>query len=94
MINEFLHALGFEKLLKDGFKTNDFARFRIHKDEENLLQMIYQILGTYYEDHCADELRYDPVMGQPLEKKLSHHSAHCPGSSTVWMMIRSGSLTR
>ena len=36
MIKEFLHALGFEKLLKDGFKTNDSARFRIHKDEENL----------------------------------------------------------
>lgn len=69
MIKEFLHALGFEKLLKDGFKTNDSARFRIHKDEENLLQMIYQILGTYYEDHCADELRHDPVLAAALGKE-------------------------
>lgn len=69
MIKEFLHALGFEKLLKDGFKTNDSARFRIHKDEENLLQMIYQILGTYYEDHCADELRHDPVLAATLGKE-------------------------
>lgn len=69
LIKEFLHALGFEKLLKDGFKTNDSARFRIHKDEENLLQMIYQILGTYYEDHCADELRHDPVLAATLGKE-------------------------
>ena len=45
MIKEFLHTLGFEKLLKNSFKTNDMSRVRIHKDDENLLQMIYQILG-------------------------------------------------
>lgn len=49
-------------MLKSNFKTNDAALFRIHKDYENLLQMIYQIFGTYYEDNCADELRYDPVL--------------------------------
>ncbi len=40
MIKEFLHTLDIEKLLKDGFKTNDPASFRIHKDDENLLQMV------------------------------------------------------
>lgn len=69
LIKEFLHALGFEKLLKSSFKTNDPALQRIHTDDKNLLQMIYQIFGTYYEDNCADELRHDPVMTALLGKE-------------------------
>lgn len=69
MIKEFLHKLGFEKLLKERFHTNDEASFRIHKDDENLLQMIYQIFGTYYQDNCADELRRDPVLSAILSKE-------------------------
>lgn len=69
MIKEFLHALGVEKLLKNSFQTNDPALSRIHKDDENLLQMLYQIFGTYYEDNCADELRHDPVLSAVLGKK-------------------------
>ena len=69
MIKEFLHALGIEKLLKSSFRTNDPALSRIHKDDENLLQMLYQIFGTYYEDNCADELRHDPVLSAVLGKK-------------------------
>ena len=69
MLKEFLHALGFEKLLKNSFKTNDTALFRIHKDAENLLQMLYQIFGAYYVDNCADELRHDPVLSAVLGKE-------------------------
>ncbi len=69
LIKEFLHALGFETLLKNNFKTNDHALFRIHQDDENLLQMICQIFGTYYEDNCADELRHDPVLSAVLGKE-------------------------
>lgn len=69
MIKEFLHTLGIEQLLKNSFKTNDPASFRIHKDDENLLQMIYQIFGTYHEDNCADEIRHDPVLSAVLGKK-------------------------
>jgi len=69
MMNEFLHVLGFEKLLKASFKTNDPASFRIHKDDENLLQMLCQIFGAYYEDNCADELRHDPVLSAVLGKE-------------------------
>lgn len=29
------------------FKTNDTALLRHHKDDENLWQIIYQILGAY-----------------------------------------------
>ena len=69
MIREFLHSLGIEKILKNTFKTNDTASSRIHKDDENLLQMIYQIFGTYYEDNCADEVRKDPVLTALLGKE-------------------------
>ena len=69
MIKEFLHALGIEKILKNSFKNNDPAQSRIHKDDENLLQMPYQVFGTYYEDNCADELRHDPVLSAVLGKE-------------------------
>ena len=48
MIKEFISALGLERIIKDTFKTTDTAIHRDHKDHENLLQMIYQIFGTYY----------------------------------------------
>ena len=69
MIKEFLCALGIEKILKNSFKTNDAASFRIHTDDKNLLQMVCPIFGTYYEDNCADELRRDPVLSAILGKE-------------------------
>ena len=54
LAKEFTYKLGFDKILKANFKTNDSALFRIHKDNENLWQMVYQILGAYFEDDCAD----------------------------------------
>lgn len=69
LVKEFAYKLGFDKILKTGFKTNDSATFRIHKDDENLWQMIYQILGAYFEDDCADELTNDPVFTAILGKK-------------------------
>lgn len=56
LIKEFVCKLGFVNILKKEFKTNDSASFRYHKDYENLWQVIYQILGAYFEDDCADEL--------------------------------------
>ena len=69
MLKEFMSVFGIESLIKGTFKTNDNAMFRVHKDHDNLLQMIYQIFGTYYEDNCADELRHDPVMSAILGKE-------------------------
>ncbi len=68
LIKEFTCKLGFVKLLKSVFKTND-AALRFHKDDENLWQAIYQILGAYFEDDCADELIHDPVLTAILDKK-------------------------
>ena len=69
LIKEFACKLGFEKILRSEFKTNDLAKIRIHKDDENLWQMVYQILGAYFEDDCADELTNDPVLTAILGKK-------------------------
>ena len=69
LIKEFACKLGFEKILKSEFKTRDSAKVRIHKDDANLWQMIYQILGAYFEDDCADELTNDPVLTTVLGKK-------------------------
>lgn len=69
LIKEFACKLGFIKILQSVFKTNDPASFRLHKDDQNLWQVIYQILGAYFEDDCADELTNDPVLTVILEKK-------------------------
>lgn len=49
-------------------KTNDIAWYRIHKDDANLMQVIYQIISACFEDDCADELTNEPVMTAILEK--------------------------
>ena len=67
LIKEFAAKIGFTKLIKKKFKTNDKS-VRFHKDDENLMQMIYQILAAYFEDDCADELIKDPVFNAVLEK--------------------------
>ena len=69
LVKEFACKLGFVKMLKSMFKTKDTARLRRHKDDENLWQMIYQILGAYFEDDCADEFTNDPVLTAILDKK-------------------------
>ncbi|MDW7668772.1 MAG: IS1380 family transposase [Bacillota bacterium] len=67
IIKEFAHKLGFQKLIKKLFKTNDDSK-RTHKDDENLCQMIYQILAGYFNDNDADELTNEPVFKNILNK--------------------------
>lgn len=67
LINEFAAKLGFTKLIKNIFKTNDKA-VHFHKDDENLMQMIYQIIASHFEDDCADELTNDPIFTAILDK--------------------------
>ena len=56
-------------ILKKEFKTYDSASFRYHKDDENLWQVIYQILGAYFEDDCSVELTNDPILTAVVSKK-------------------------
>ena len=56
------------KLVKRLFHTNDSAWYCIHKDDDDLLQVIYQIFAAYFEDDCADGLTNETVMSAVLEK--------------------------
>lgn len=44
--------------------------FAFHKDDANLMQVIYQIIRAYFKDDCADELTNEPVMSAILEKDV------------------------
>ena len=68
LLKEFYHRLGVKALLKKHFHTTDSASFRIHKDHENLLQMLYQITGAYFQDDHTDSLRNDPVLNAVIGK--------------------------
>ena len=54
LLKEFCCKIGAVKLVRRLFHTNDSAWYRIHKDDDNLLQVIYQIFAAYFEDDCAD----------------------------------------
>ena len=69
LIKEFAAKIGFTKLIKSMFKTNDKA-VRHHRDDENLMQVIFQIIAAYFEDDCADELTHDPVFRTILDKDV------------------------
>ena len=68
LMKEFLHKFGIPALLRKKFKTTDKSFVRKHKDADNLMQIIYQILGAYYTDDTADALKNDPVFTSVLEK--------------------------
>ena len=61
LLKEFAHRIGFEKVIRDNFQTNDSAVFRFHTDDKNLMQRIYQIIVGYFNDNDADELTKDPA---------------------------------
>ena len=69
VFKEFLFKIGAVKLINRIFKTNDTAWFRIHKDDANLMQVVYQIICAYFKDDCADELTNEPVMTAVLDKE-------------------------
>jgi len=68
LIKEFIAKIGLDKLISKVFQTNDSAKFRYHEDDDNLLQVLYQILSAYFTDDCADELKNDPVFTKILNK--------------------------
>jgi hypothetical protein len=68
LMKEFICKLGVEKLIRRVFRTTDKSKRREHKDDENLFQMIYQIIASYFTDDHADELTNEPVFTAVLEK--------------------------
>ena len=69
LLKEFCCKIDAVKLVKCLFHSNDSAWYCIHKDDDNLLQVIYQILAAYFEDDCADELTNETVMSAVLMKE-------------------------
>jgi hypothetical protein len=68
LIKDFAAQTGLIQQVNRTFKTNDTSRCRYHKDADNLLQMIFQIIAGYFEDDCADELTNEPVFTEILQK--------------------------
>ena len=68
LLKEFYHKIGMDSLARSAFHTTDTACSRVHKDHENLLQMLYQITAAYFQDDHADALRNDPVITAAVGK--------------------------
>jgi putative NIF3 family GTP cyclohydrolase 1 type 2 len=68
LIKEFISKMGFDNLLSQQFHTTDSTTSRFHKDDANLLQVIYQVISAYFEDDRADTLTNDPVFKAILGK--------------------------
>jgi hypothetical protein len=68
LFNEFIRKMGFDRALQETFRTNDTACFRYHTDDRNLMQVMYQLISSYFTDDCADELTNDPVFTAILNK--------------------------
>lgn len=67
-INEFARKIGFDKTISNCFKTKDSAGCRYHKDADNVMQKIYQLIAAYFQDDDSDELTNDPVFNAILNK--------------------------
>ena len=85
LIKEFAAKIGFTKLIEKKFKTNDKS-VRFHKDYENLLQMIYQVISAYFQDDCADELTLDPVFNG---SRYAGSEKRCPQTYTGYLRNQS-----
>lgn len=91
LIKEFAAKVGLIKLVNKIFKTTDFATHRLHIDADNLMQLLYQMIAAYFQDNCADELTYDPVLTAILEKDAL---ASQPTLSRFWNRMDNNTLAQ
>lgn len=69
LVKEFDEKIGFSQVIKDVVKVNDPVNHTHHKNEDVLIQKIYQNIAGYHADDHADELKNDPVFTVVLNKK-------------------------
>ena len=55
------------------------------------MQLVYQIIASYFEDNCADELTNDPVMTAILDKEAP---ASQPTLSRFWNRMDGDTLSQ
>lgn len=69
LYKEFDEKIGFSQIIKENLCVEDCsAEARIHKNEDIVIQKIYQRVAGYVADDTADELRYDPTFTEVLGK--------------------------
>ncbi len=68
LIKEFDEKIGFSQLIKDTIQVNDSVSHTNHKNEDVILQKIYQNIAGYHADDHADDLKTDPVFTAILNK--------------------------
>ena len=68
LLKEFYHKLGADSLAKKVFRTTGPGRYRIRKDHESLMQMLYQVTAAHFQDDHVDALRHDPVLTEAVGK--------------------------
>lgn len=88
LLKEFVHRLGFKKVIRDNSQTNDSVAFRFHTDDKTLMQRIFQILTGCFNDIDADDLPQTLYSVRFLARMLLLLSLRYLVFSTVWMKIR------
>ncbi|OOM79917.1 transposase [Clostridium sp. BL-8] len=68
LYSEFDERIRFSRTVKDVFYVNDKINHREHKNEDILIQKIYQRISGYTTDDNSDELRYDQALTTILDK--------------------------
>lgn len=69
LYKKFDEKIGFSKTIAEIVKVNDSGNHAVHKNEDVILQRIYQNIAGYHTDDVADTLRLDPVFNQILNKE-------------------------
>ena len=69
IIKEFDEKIGFSKTIKTIVKFNDPVNHLRHKNEDVLIQKIYQNIADYHADDHADDFKKDPVFTAVLNKE-------------------------
>lgn len=69
LLKEFDHKIGFSEIIQKNFKHIDGDTNRIYKIADLIIQRIYMSESRYFTDDNSDDLRFDPVFTNILEKK-------------------------
>ncbi|MCF8009140.1 MAG: transposase, partial [Halanaerobiales bacterium] len=70
LYKEFDNEIGFSQVIKESLSFDDNIDHRIHKNEDVILQRIYQNAAGYHADSDANDLRYDNIFQTVLNKDI------------------------
>ena len=70
LYKEFDNKIGFSQVIKENLSFDDNINHRKHKNEDVILQRIYQNATGYHADSDANDLRYDNIFQTILNKDI------------------------